>query len=178
MVIDCSSELGVGSKFWFEIPIVLKDGVEPTSDDKIVRVNGAQELEGDHAAQSILLVDDERVNRELGASMIRSLGYHVVCAKDGFEALGITGKQDFGLILLDIRMPKLDGFETARAIRDRSRKQPPTPIIALSAHITTKDEERCHEMGMLDYLQKPLNIDTLNRCIQKWLKNCDPSDAC
>ncbi len=177
-VIDCSSELGVGSKFWFEIPIVLKDGVEPTSDDKIVRVNGAQELEGDHAAQSILLVDDERVNRELGASMIRSLGYHVVCAKDGFEALGITGKQDFGLILLDIRMPKLDGFETARAIRDRSRKQPPTPIIALSAHITTKDEERCHEMGMLDYLQKPLNIDTLNRCIQKWLKNCDPSDAC
>ena len=74
-------------------------------------------------------------------------------------------------------MPKLDGFETAQALRDRSQKQPPTPIIALSAHITTKDEERCHETGMRDYLQKPLKMDTLNRCIQKWLNGKDSNEV-
>ena len=172
-VIDCSSEPGVGSTFWLEIPIKLKDG------ETVATLNNApvdsipDGDEEDNGAKSILLVDDERVNRELGASMIRSLGYHVVCAKDGLEALNLNGKQEFGLILLDIRMPKLDGFETAQALRDRSQKQPLSPIIALSAHITTKDEERCHETGMRDYLQKPLKMDTLNRCIQKWLNRGD-----
>ena len=176
-VIDCSSELGVGSTFWFEIPIKLKHGetVATLDNASVNSIPGGNEE--DDGAKSILLVDDERVNRELGASMIRSLGYHVVCAKDGLEALSLTGKQDFGLILLDIRMPKLDGFETAQALRDRSQKQPLTPIIALSAHITTEDEERCHETGMRDYLQKPLKMDTLNRCIQKWLNRKDSNEA-
>jgi CheY-like chemotaxis protein len=114
-------------------------------------------------------VDDERVNRELGASMIRSLGYNVVCAKDGFEALDLSGKQDFSLILMDIRMPRLDGFSTAEAIRDREGNRPPTPIIALSAHITSEDEERCKSVGINDYFQKPLKIKELNEFLKKWL---------
>lgn len=175
-VIDFTSEPGVGSSFWFEIPIKLKHESTVTSIEG-AELHPLSDQDGENGdAHSILLVDDERVNRELGASMIRSLGYHVVCAKDGFEALNVTGKQDFGLILLDIRMPKLDGFETAQALSDRSRKQPPTPIIALSAHITKKDEEKCHETGMKDYLKKPLTMDTLNRCIQKWLNGNHKSE--
>lgn len=172
-VIDFTSELGVGSAFWFEIPIALKDETTITPFNGAELTRHSEEKGENEAAQSILLVDDERVNRELGASMIRSLGYHVVCAKDGFEALNVAGRQDFGLILLDIRMPKLDGFETAQALRDRCNKQPPIPLIALSARITKKDEEKCHETGMMDYLQKPLTMDTLNRCTQKWLNGTD-----
>tara|TARA_B100001093_G_scaffold158815_1_gene151290 strand:- start:315 stop:698 length:384 start_codon:yes stop_codon:yes gene_type:complete len=122
-----------------------------------------------HEGQSVLLVDDERVNRELGASMIRSLGYNVVCAKDGFEALDLSGKQDFSLILMDIRMPRLDGFSTAEAIRNRERNDSPTPIIALSAHITPQDEERCDCVGINDHLQKPLKVRFLNELLKKWL---------
>lgn len=122
-----------------------------------------------HEIQSILLVDDERVNRELGASMIRSLGYNVVCAKDGFEALDLSGKQDFSLILMDIRMPRLDGFSTAEAIRNRDSNNSPTPIIALSAHITRQDEERCKYVRINDYLQKPLKVRFLNELLKKWL---------
>ncbi len=164
-IIGCRSIDGKGSAFWFEIPIILKgqaDQVEPTAKSFDQRMSTQID-------QSILLVDDERVNRELGASMIRSLGYNVVCAKDGFEALDLSGKQDFGLILMDIRMPRLDGFSTAEAIRDRERKSLPTPIIALSAHITREDEERCESVGINDYLQKPLKINLLNEFLKKWL---------
>jgi CheY-like chemotaxis protein len=172
-VIDFTRELGAGSAFGFEIPITLEDETTITLNNH-TELNRHPELNGENCdARSILLVNDERVNWELGASIILTLGYHVVCAKDGFEALNTTGKQDFGFILLDIRMPKLDGFETAQALRDRSQKQQPTPIIALSARITKKDEEKCHEAGMMDYLQKPLTMDTLNHCIQNWLNGTD-----
>ncbi len=164
-VINCSSIEGKGSVFWFEIPIVLKGQVEQTQ----TLIQSFNHRVAATDSQSVLLVDDERVNRELGASMIRSLGFHVVCAKDGFEALDLSGKHDFGLILMDIRMPRLDGFSTAEAIRDRQKKEPPTPIIALSAHITRQDEERCQKVGINDYLQKPLKIQVLNEFLKKWL---------
>ena len=70
--------------------------------------------------------------------MIRSLGFNVVCAKDSFEALVLSRKHDFSLILMDIRMPRLDGFNTAEAVRNSESNDSPTPIMALSAHITRK----------------------------------------
>ena len=164
-VIGCRSIDGKGSAFWFEIPIILKG----QADEVELTVKSFDHRVSTQLGQSILLVDDERVNRELGASMIRSLGYNVVCAKDGFEALDLSGKQDFSLILMDIRMPRLDGFSTAEAIRDREGNRPPTPIIALSAHITSEDEERCKSVGINDYLQKPLKIKELNEFLKKWL---------
>lgn len=75
----------------------------------------------------------------------------------------------FSLILMDIRMPRLDGFSTAEAIRDREGNRLPTPIIALSVRITSEDEERCESMGINDYLQKPLKIKVLNEFLKKWL---------
>lgn len=167
--IDCESERGVGSRFWFEIPIVLKG----QSNEDAVDFNRFELPEKPDASLSILLVDDERVNRELGASMIRSLGYTVICAKDGFEALKLCGKQAFDLILLDIRMPRLDGFETAQAIREREDRSPPTPIVALSAPIALDDEQRCAEVGMNGYLQKPLKMDTLNATLVNLLSAAD-----
>jgi len=164
-VIGCRSIDGKGSAFWFEIPIILKG----QADEVELTVKSFDHRMSTQLGQSILLVDDERVNRELGASMIRSLGYNVVCAKDGFEALDLSGKQDFSLILMDIRMPRLDGFSTAEAIRDREGNRPPTPIIALSAHITSEDEERCKSVGINDYFQKPLKIKELNEFLKKWL---------
>jgi len=164
-VMGCRSIDGEDSGFWFEIPIILRG----QSDQAEPAVNSLDHRMLPHEGQSILLVDDERVNRELGTSMIRSLGYNVVCAKDGFEALDLSGKQDFSLILMDIRMPRLDGFSTAEAIRNRERKESPTPIIALSAHITRQDEERCESVGINDYLQKPLKIKVLNEFLKKWL---------
>ncbi len=164
--IHCSSVLGEGSAFWFEIPIKLLE----QRDTPASTLQPAEPPEAIRGRQAILLVDDERVNRELGASMMRSLGYSVVCAKNGFEALEQTGKQSFDLILMDIRMPRMDGYETAAAIREREIKSPPTPIVALSAHITPADEKRCLEVGMTAYLQKPLNMDTLHRSLSNWLR--------
>lgn len=163
-VINCSSVEGKGSTFWFEIPIVLKGQIEQTEPI----ISTFEHAAFSHDNQSILIVDDERVNRELGASMIRSLGYNVVCAKDGLEALDLSGEHEFSLILMDIRMPRMDGFSTAKAIRERLQKNSTTPIIAVSAHITPEDEERCLEVGINDYLQKPLKMEILNEYLRKW----------
>ena len=176
-VIECSGEPGVGTTVSFQIPVKLKYG------ETVATLNNASENsihdgdEEDNTDKSILIVDDDRVNRELGASMISSLGYHVVSAKDGLEAINLADEKDFDLILLDICMPKLDGFQTAQELRDRSQKQPPTPIIAVSADIAKKDEDKCHEAGMKDYLQKPLHMHTLNQCLKKWLIGKDSNNV-
>lgn len=163
--ISCTSVEGEGSEFSFEIPIVIKGQRE---NDEPVTPN-PHEAPPPHSSRSLLLVDDERVNRELGASMIRSLGYNVVCAKDGFEALDLCREQVFDLILMDIRMPRLDGFSTAEALRKRQNESASVPIIALSAHITQQDERRCQDVGMNDSIQKPLNIQVLREVLHKWL---------
>ena len=71
---------------------------------------------------------------------------------------------------MDIRIPILDGFSTAEAIRNRESDDSPTPIIALSARITRQDEERCKCVRINDYLQKALKVRFLNELLKKWLK--------
>ena len=175
-VIDCSSELGVGSTFWFEIPIKLKHGETVAALDN-ASVNSIPEgNEEDNGAKSILLVDDERVNRELGASMIRSLGYHVVCAKDGLEALSLTGKQDFGLILLDTHAQ-------ARRIRNGPSASRSLAEAAANSHhrsVSPYYYKRMKKGAMKQHERlsaKASKMDTLNRCIQKWLNRKDSNEA-
>ncbi len=163
--LDCSSVEGEGSVFWFDIPVVLKGqrALSPTASPLAERDTPPTK------DPLILLVDDEPLNRELGASMIESLGYEVASARDGYDALEQFAQRDFDLVLLDIRMPRLDGFDTAEAIRKKQDSGSEIPVIALSAHITEQDAKRCREVGINDYLQKPLNRSTLNELLKKWL---------
>jgi len=78
-------------------------------------------------------------------------------------------RQDFDIILLDLRMPGMDGYMTATKLRLKEKPGRRTPIVAVSAHVTPKDKERCLEVGMDGSLQKPLTLQKLADTLDKWL---------
>src|SRR5579859_5351872 len=110
---------------------------------------------------NILLVDDRPDNLLVLEAVLAPLGYHLVKAGSGREALRLLLDLEFAVILLDVHMPEMDGFETAALIRSRSRLQV-TPIIFLTAVNTTeRDSERGYQLGAIDYMLKPFDPDVL-----------------
>src|SRR5947209_2949245 len=108
------------------------------------------------AAANILLVDDERANLLALEVVLEPLGQNLICVNTGEEALRVLAEHDFAVILLDVRMSGLSGFETARIIRDNP-KSAHTPIIFLTAYESNHESIRCaYELHAVDYLVKPL----------------------
>jgi two-component system, sensor histidine kinase and response regulator len=105
----------------------------------------------------ILLVEDNAVHRIVATAILRQNGHTLAHAADGVEAVEISRSESFDLILMDVQMPEMDGFEAARRIRQAEHETGRhTPIVALTAHAMDGDRERCLEAGMDDYLSKPL----------------------
>jgi CheY-like chemotaxis protein len=105
-------------------------------------------------SRQILLVDDNEVNREVIAELLTRLGHGVTTARDGEEALVLLQRSSFDLILMDVQLPGIDGLEVTRRFRARGRS---TPVIALTAHSSREDRERCLEAGMNGVLVKPVD---------------------
>jgi signal transduction histidine kinase/CheY-like chemotaxis protein/HPt (histidine-containing phosphotransfer) domain-containing protein len=120
----------------------------------------------------VLVVEDNAVNQEIAASMLRLLGYDVDVANDGREALRAVSRQRYDAILMDCMMPDMDGFQTTAAMRQMERlagQGQHTPVIALTASATTGDRQRCLEAGMDDYLSKPFRQTALAEVMNRWL---------
>jgi CheY-like chemotaxis protein len=119
----------------------------------------------------LILAEDEPINQILAVAALEEGGYAVTVAENGREVLEFLEKGKFNLILMDIQMPVLDGFETTRAIREHEKTTGAhIPIIAITAHAMEKDRQRCIEMGMDGYIPKPINIETLKEEIQEVLQ--------
>ncbi|MDB5362878.1 MAG: hybrid sensor histidine kinase/response regulator [Rhodospirillales bacterium] len=114
----------------------------------------------------VLLVEDNEVNQILAAEVLRDAGYTVELAGDGIEALDAVARGDWDLILMDVQMPNLDGFEATRRLRAQGVT---LPIIAMTANAMAGDRERCLTAGMDDYLSKPLDLDELVARVGRWL---------
>jgi PAS domain S-box-containing protein len=117
----------------------------------------------------ILLVEDNPINQKTAAAMLRKAGFAVDVADDGLHALDAFDRGCYDIILMDIQMPEMDGYETSRAIRRREGSDRHSVIIAMTAHAMKGDRERCLEAGMDDYLAKPINPDDVLSVIEKWL---------
>ncbi|PYR49594.1 MAG: hypothetical protein DMF89_12110 [Acidobacteria bacterium] len=106
----------------------------------------------------ILLAEDNAVNRLLAIRLLERAGHHVQVATNGREAVSLWESQGFDVILMDVQMPELDGFEATAMIRraEQSAGSPRMPIIAMTAHALTGDRERCLEAGMDGYVSKPI----------------------
>ena len=112
--------------------------------------------------QRVLLAEDSLVNQKLAVGLLQKYGHTVVVANHGREALAAWQAQPFDVILMDVQMPELDGFEATEAIRTRERKTGTrTPIIALTAHAMKGDRRRCLEAGMDAYVAKPIRVQQL-----------------
>jgi CheY-like chemotaxis protein/HPt (histidine-containing phosphotransfer) domain-containing protein len=107
----------------------------------------------------ILLAEDNAVNQRLAASLLERRGHSVTIAANGREALTALERQPFDVVMMDVQMPEMGGFEATAAIRalESERKAPRLPIIAMTAHAMKGDRERCLAAGMDEYLTKPLD---------------------
>ncbi len=130
---------------------------------------------------NILLVEDNLVNQALATKLLERRGHRVTLAPNGLEAVAVVRKGDFDLILMDIQMPEMDGFEATRAIRGlASQRCDPTgrmshiPIIAMTAHAMTGDREKCIDAGMDDYVSKPIKPEALYSVINKVVRKSKP----
>jgi PAS domain S-box-containing protein len=116
----------------------------------------------------VLLVEDNEINQEVGRELLERVGLPVAIAANGIQALRAVKDQDFDVVLMDIQMPEMDGFQATREMRkDETLKD--LPIIAMTAHAMIGDKEKCLEAGMNDYVSKPIDpqllFSALIKCI-------------
>ncbi|OIP74243.1 MAG: response regulator [Oscillatoriales cyanobacterium CG2_30_44_21] len=116
----------------------------------------------------ILVVEDAPDNQVLVEQVFQDSGYQVTCIQDGQAALNWLETNQPDLILLDLSLPEIDGWEVARQLKacDRTAK---IPIVAVTAHAMKGDKEAAIASGCDDYLTKPLDIDLLEACVKQWL---------
>jgi len=119
---------------------------------------------------TILLVEDNPVNQAVAEAILTRAGYSVVIAGNGREAVETLKNKDFDVVLMDVQMPEMDGFEATGEIRKLSGAKAKVPIIAMTAHAMAGDREKCLEAGMDDYVSKPINSAELREVIERWRK--------
>jgi len=162
--IGVKSEIGKGSTFWFTV--VFKKGSleKPTekAGETLAPLNNAR----------FLVVEDYPTNQEVAKYMIESAGGHISIAENGLIALDIFKEGDFDIILMDVQMPKMDGYEATREIR-KIPGGANIPIIGMTANVFEKDKQDCISAGMNDFISKPLDFKKLLEIVTRWLPSVD-----
>lgn len=122
------------------------------------------------AAIKILVVEDNPINQKVIVQQLQSLGYEADIAVNGQAALDVTERKHYPMILMDCRLPKVDGYTATRIIRDREKQsnQPKTVIVALTASDDPEVREAAEQAGMDDFLMKPLRRETLAAAMERW----------
>jgi two-component system sensor histidine kinase/response regulator len=116
----------------------------------------------------VLLVEDNEVNQKLAQRLLERRGYVVLVAGDGRQALAAMDKDMFDIVLMDVQMPEMDGYEATMAIRERERASGRrTPVVAMTAHARKADEERCTTAGMDGFVSKPIRTSELVSTIER-----------
>jgi PAS domain S-box-containing protein len=118
----------------------------------------------------VLLAEDDEISQKLAVRLLEKHGYTVVTARNGREAFAALDAEPFDLILMDVQMPEMNGYEVTARIRDKESTGPHRiPIVALTANAMNGDRERCLEAGMDGYLSKPINKNALIEILQQFL---------
>ncbi len=124
---------------------------------------------------NILMIEDNEQNRYLATFLLERRGYTVVAAEDGLRGIELAAKEEIDLILLDIQLPAMDGYQVAKALKSRpeSRK---IPIVAVTSYAMMGDREKALASGCDGYLEKPINPETFVSEIEKFLPKTDKGE--
>lgn len=160
--LTAQSEPGRGSCFTLEIPLPFS--AQQVQSPPHTLPNGPSV----QTQRPVLLVEDNAVNQTVIEAMLRSLGYQVELVSDGTQAVKAVSEKRFAAVLMDCRLPVMDGYEATRRIRELGR-QGQLPIIALTANALQGDREACLQAGMNDYLAKPFKRMELQQVLDRWL---------
>jgi CheY-like chemotaxis protein len=158
-VINVQSQIGAGATFRFTAQF-----------RRVALSSGRHEYcnpAGTGKPLSILVAEDNAVNERLVTKVLESVGHQITCASNGKQAVDLVSANSFDLILMDVEMPEMDGFEATAAIRENRHEKPHIPIYALTAHVRPGDRERCLAAGMDGYISKPIQVDELVKIVAK-----------
>jgi signal transduction histidine kinase/DNA-binding response OmpR family regulator len=165
-MIGCGEPPGGGALFWVELPLRACSTIE---EEATPMANG--ESPGTALTLDVLVVDDVLANRQIAQAMLRSAGHSVTLAEDGATALLALGRQRFDVVLMDLQMPGMDGFETTRRIRALPAPAGEVAVIALTASVLPDQVEATRRAGMDGHLGKPLDrralLDLMQRMPQR-----------
>ena len=165
--IEVASRVGAGSEFSFTLALPLAPSLPPPAQDSDFATLDASGV----LAGVVLLVEDNVVNRMIGAEMLKSFGLEVMEAEDGAQAVALLQHQRVDLVLMDIQMPILDGYAATRALRERETRLllSRVPIVALTANAYDEDAAQAMAAGMDAHLAKPYSRKQLRELLQRWL---------
>ena len=123
------------------------------------------------SGRSFLVVDDNDLNCELMVEILDCLGFDASIACDGTEAVAAFSQHRYDVVFMDCQMPRMDGFEATRRIRELERQHAAarTPVVAVTANAMAGDRERCLAAGMDDYAPKPITLEDIRQMLDKWM---------
>ena len=129
--------------------------------------------EGRKRKTRLLVAEDNVVNQKVALRLLEKLGYHADAVANGQEAVKTLETVPYDLVLMDVQMPEMNGFEATRAIRDPQAKVlcRDIPIVAMTAHALKGDRDKCLEAGMNDYVSKPVTTSALQEVVERVLGN-------
>jgi signal transduction histidine kinase/DNA-binding NarL/FixJ family response regulator len=168
--IGVNSVEGEGSEFWFTLPLLKQIGTKKHQGDLAQLAKRYKAADSSPKRElSLLLVEDDAINQKITSILLEKEGFKVTVAENGMSAIEALKNGSFDLILMDIEMPGLNGYETTKKIRQLKSNRIDTniPIIAMTAHAMSGDREKCLSAGMNDYISKPINMHLLNDIIDR-----------
>lgn len=132
--------------------------------------------ENERGLNSILLAEDNPINQMLALRLLQKVGYSVDVVETGKQAVDAVQRKEYRLVLMDVQMPEMDGYEATRQIRSLTGEVAKIPIIAMTAYAMSGDLEKCLQSGMDDYIPKPLDVDEMLTLIKKYVSGYSSED--
>ncbi len=166
--IGVESTVGRGSTFWMELE--LPTGAAAAGNDSAAsedHQNPARAAAANPESRT-LVVEDNAINRKVLLGYLKKMGIQADTVENGRQAVDAVRLGWYHLVLMDVQMPEMDGYDAARAIRQLPGDRGKVPIIAITAFATKKDIKKCKACGMDDFLSKPIDRAKLSQAIEKW----------
>ena len=161
------SQVGCGSKFYFEMEAEVSDQEETISDEPY-KTPTTETF--DYSQLKVLVAEDNKTNQIVIKGLLSKLNVgSIVVAEDGERAIEQCLEHEFDLIFMDMQMPVKDGLQATLEIKSLNKNNQ-TPVIALTANVFEEDRKRCAEVGMCDFLGKPINLSQLEGILIKWAR--------
>lgn len=178
--INVESKVGFGSKFSFNVIMKLyseakyvvqgiEQNAESAGETDESTETSAEQKPDENVRKRLLLVEDNPISQNLEVKILREVGYDVEAVSTGLDAIESVKTGTFNVVLMDVEMTDMDGITATKMIRELGGPAAKIPIIAVTAHSSMKDRERCINSGMDDYIAKPINIHFLKITIDQWL---------